>query len=212
MLIDAAVHRIVASLAFLTAITAATTAQAETPNPRGTFFLLELSTGLSESAYLQGDPALAYGLTGGLTFKLKKFPVRFHVLTTFLTRASNASGAFEGVPYSTSRRDLDLYLAARMAMPLFAGLRLYTEVGAGHRWASADLHRGAGLGDLAVDSSRTLVVLAAGFQYRLTDNVSLGVRGELTPGGTKSDIISEATGADLSTDRASFMAQLGFHF
>jgi hypothetical protein len=179
---------------------------------RGSFFLLELSTGLSEPAYDSGSPAIAYSLTGGVTFKLKALPLRFHFLGTIAGRNAEAGGERAGLAFSSSRFDFDLYGAHRIAVPVFGSLRLYGELGLGHRWTSADLRRGGELEDLRERRGGLLVVIAAGAQLRLTQNLSAGIRGELTPTAGDYDVVAAASGLAPTTNRAALMLQLGLHF
>jgi opacity protein-like surface antigen len=208
----APVRPLLPAFAALFTLTASTRAFAEEAPRSGSFFLFELSSGLSEPAYAGDDLGVSYGVSGGLAFKLKKLPLRFHFLTSFFARTWNGSGSYAGVPYSSARRDLDLFLAHRIALPIYGRLRAYGEIGLGHRWASAEVHRAEELPDLSVESDRLLLVVAAGLQLRLTDNVSIGVRGELLPSSDRQDVVALATGAPLTTNRGSLLAQLGLHF
>ena len=178
----------------------------------GTFFLVELQTGLAESPYGEGSPALTYGLAAGLTWKWKALPLRFHLLTGLTARGGQLAGQYRGIPYSAERQDVDLYLAHRLALPIWGPIRIYGEAGLGHRWATHRVRRSGALGSLSTTSDELVVILAAGVQARLTRHISAGVRLEALPLDSAADIVSATTGVESTTNRLGVVAQLGLHF
>lgn len=180
---------------------------------KSSYFLVELSSGLAEPAYSHGDLSLSYGLTGGMTFKASNFPVRFYLLTTLIGRNGHADGSASGAVFSSDRHDVDLYWSLRLVFPVIAQFRLYAEGGLGHRWSFVSLRRSNDLPPLEARDSGLVGVLAVGAQYRVMQNLSLGLRAELVPTTADGiDPVSRVTGADLTPNRFTVMAQVGFHF
>src|SRR5262245_37885200 len=93
--------RLAPLVAFAAVLGSASTARAE-----GTYFLVELDTGVGESAYTTGTVGLNYGLSVGTSFKLKILPIRWYVLASLIGRNASTSGTHEGVPYVAERIDL----------------------------------------------------------------------------------------------------------
>ena len=178
--------------------------------PSGTFFLVEVSTGITESAYA-GGPGMSYGVTAGVTLKHRRYPFRFHFLSTLVGRNAVGRGEHRGFAYAADRRDVDLYASHRLVVPIGWRLRLYGEAGVGQRWIDASLRR-ASLGTLSVRDSELLVVLAGGLQARLSERFSIGLRGEVTPLDPAADLIAAATGGVSTQNRVSLSAHLGIHF
>lgn len=201
----------VAALATAALFAAALVALPTTAHAAGPYFLLELDTGLAESAYTTGDAGVAYGASLGTTFKLRAFPVRWAVLGTVASRSGSVAGLREGFSYFAERDDLDLYGAVRMIIPVWRALRVYGELGYGRRFQSQVLERSA-LGRLTAESSEPLVVVALGAQYRLSRTFSVGLRAQLDPLDAEPDLATLAAGLAPTDNRASMMAQLGIHF
>ncbi|MFO0723675.1 MAG: hypothetical protein U1E65_07845 [Myxococcota bacterium] len=195
----------------LAAALAPTAAQAAEPS--STLFMFELSSGVAEPAYSGGDISLSYGITGGLTFKLKSFPLRFYALTTLIGRNGHGTGGSGGLSFSADRHDVDLYWSLRLVMPVFANFRVYAEGGLGHRWSWVELKRSGDLPPVESRDRGLVGVIAIGAQVRVMENLSLGLRGEMTPSNASSeDAVSGLTGAALTHNRFTLMAQVGFHF
>jgi hypothetical protein len=198
--------RLVLPALFLLSLGASSTARAE-----GTYFLVELNTGVGESAYTTGNVGLNYGLSVGTSFKFKVLPLRFYVLASLIGRNASTSGTHEGVPYVAERIDLDLYGAVRTVLPIWNVLRIYAEFGAGNRFIFNTIRRGAELGTIDGRDNALLFVIALGLQARLSDHFSVGLRGELTPIG-KADLASHIADVAPTENRLSAFAQLGIHF
>jgi hypothetical protein len=179
---------------------------------KGTHFLLELNTGLGESAYEQGAVGLAYGASFGFTWKITGVPLRFALLGTIASRNAEVSGSYSGIEYASDRRDLDVYVAQRIGIPIVGMLRFYGEAGLGNRIRTQTLRRGGDLPSLNAASNELLVVLAAGLQARLTENFSIGLRGELTPRTSDPDLAVVAAHRTPTSSRTAVLAQLGVHF
>ncbi len=198
--------RLVVLAAFLSTGLFAASAHAE-----GTYFLVELNTGVGESAYSTGSVGLNYGLSLGTSFKLKALPLRWYVLASLVGRNASTSGTHGGVPYVAERVDLDLYGALRTVLPIWRMLRIYAEVGAGNRFLFNTIRRGDDLGTIDGRDHALLFVLALGLQARLTETFSVGLRGEMTPIG-RADLASHVADVTPTENRLSAFAQLGIHF
>lgn len=190
----------------VTAIAAPAAARAD-----GTFFLLELSTGLSEPVAAGGDFGLSYGVTTGLTWKLAALPFRFHLLGTLAGRNAHASSTLRGLDVSSDRQDVDLYGSFRLGVPIGGSLRIYGEGGVGARWSAETIQR-EGLSAIEASTSTPIVVGAVGLQFRLAESLSLGLRGELTSVTSGGDVTAAIIGGDYEDTRLSALAQVGFHF
>lgn len=178
---------------------------------QGSYFLLEVDTGLSESAYQSGSPGIYYGFRSGLTFKPVSAPIRFHLLMGAGLRNSQLVGAQAGLLYTAEQLDLDLYGSARLVVPIL-GVRAYAEVGLGDRLSFQSLVRDPSLGSLSVWSDQLLLFTAIGVQARLTENISAGVRLELNPLSADPTLISRVTGHPGTELRTTGMIHLGLHF
>ena len=178
----------------------------------GTFFLVELSTGIGAPAYTPGEPVLSYGGSAGITWRWRALPFRFSLLTTFTARDSSGHGLYAGVPWEAGRRDLDLFLAQRVALPIWGPFRIYGELGFGERWTTQTLDRGEVLGRLSARSHDPILVVAGGLEARISTLLSLGLRAETTPLDSGPDLIGAASSAESSESRVAFLAQLGVHF
>lgn len=179
---------------------------------KGTYFLIELGSGLSESAYSAGAAGLTYGLSAGTTFKPKALPIRFALLANVAGRNASAGGFHEGVPFSAARTDLDLYVSERTIIPVWRFVRFYVEAGLGQRWQSQTIDRGGDLGRLSSRSSDLLLVLAAGLEARLNSLFSVGLRGELNPLSPDPDLATLAADLAPTSNRSALTLQLGLHF
>jgi hypothetical protein len=177
----------------------------------GTYFLVELNTGVGESAYTTGNVGLNYGLSIGASFKLKVLPLRWYVLASLIGRNASTSGTHGGIPYVAERIDLDLYGALRTVLPVWDVLRVYAELGAGNRFLFNTIRRGADLGTIDGRDNALLFVIAVGLQARLTETFSVGLRGEIAPIG-EADLASHVADVPPETNRLSAFAQLGIHF
>lgn len=196
-------------LALALAISWALPASAEA---KGTFFLLEIDTGIGEPAYASAPPGLNYGVSFGVSWKLKTFPVRWYLLGTATGRNGAASGLHEGVPFTANRTDFDLYIAERSVLPVWRFVRLYVEAGIGRRHHTQAVRRGRELGSLTSSSSALLLVFAAGVQARLSKTFSLGLRGEVTPLDSGVDLTAFAAGLAPTRNRTALLGQIGVHF
>lgn len=199
-------------LSFAVAVTSALAFTPFTAEAKGTHFLLELNTGLGESAYEQGDAGLAYGASFGFTWKITGVPLRFALLGTIASRNAEVSGTYNGLAYDSDRRDLDVYLAQRIGIPVWRMIRFYGEAGAGNRIRTQTLRLGNDLGSRSSATNELLIVLALGLQARLSENFSIGVRGELTPRTSDPDLAAVAAHLTPTTSRTAILAQLGVHF
>jgi hypothetical protein len=179
---------------------------------KGTHFLLELNTGLGESAYEQGEVGLAYGASFGFTWKITGIPLRFALLGTIASRNAEIAGSYNGISFASDRRDLDVYLAQRIGIPIWRMIRFYGEAGVGNRIRTQTLKLGADLGTSSTADNELLVVLAVGLQARLSENFSIGVRGELAPRTSDPDPAVVMAHLTPTTSRTAVLAQLGVHF
>lgn len=180
---------------------------------RGTYFLVEAHGGLAEPAYDAGDFGLAYGLTAGTTWKLKKYPFRFHLLAGLSARSASSSGTTAyGARFDAARRDVDLYIAKRLGVPIWGPLRIYGEFGIGNRWTSESVRRNADFGSVSSFENELLVIIAGGLQARLTPRFSVGARAEFTPVSSDADLIQSAAHIPLTPNRVSFLGHVGVHF
>lgn len=177
----------------------------------GRYFLLELAPGLAEPAYADGAPGASLGLVTGATWKLVRAPFRFHLLTGLTTRSGGLEASYHGVPLRAERRDLDFYVAHRLAVPIGGPVRLFGELGVGHRWTWQRVERGAGLGALSGSGSELFVLVAAGASLRLSDRFSAGLRWELSPATADADLVEAASGVARTPLRMGLAATLGVH-
>ena len=74
----------------------------------------------------------------------------------------------DGAAFATDRRDVDLYLANRIVLPIVDPIRIYGELDLGHRWMSSTVHRGHELGSLSGVEDRFLVLVAVCLTARLS--------------------------------------------
>jgi hypothetical protein len=177
----------------------------------GTYFLVELNTGVGESAY-ESTIGLNYGVSAGVSFKLKALPIRWYVLASLIARNAWTSGSHEGLAFSASRTDLDAFGAIRSVLPVWRMLRIYAEFGIGGRHLFETVHRGD-LGTLDARDTKLLFVVGLGLQARLTDMFSVGVRGEMTPVlGSEAEIAAYAADVVPTRNRISGFVTLGVHF
>ncbi len=184
----------------------------EKAEAKGTHFVLELNTGLGESAYQQGPMGLAYGASFGFTWKMTGVPLRFALLGTIAGRNTNIAGAYDGLSFAHERDDLDVYVAQRLGIPIVGLLRFYGEAGIGQRIRSEELRLGGDYGTLSSTTNEMLIVLAAGLQARLSENFSLGLRGELMPLVPRPDLALEIAHVAPTTARTALLIQIGVHF
>ena len=178
----------------------------------GTYFMVELQGGVGESAYTGGGPGLAYGLSAGATLKFKRFPVRWYLLGNVLSRNTAVEGRHDGIAYDADRRELDVFASQRTVIPVWQFVRVYFETGLGTRLTSQTIRRREQLGPLSESSNQLLLVLALGLQARLTDLLSVGVRGEITPLDVDADVATFAADLEPEPNRLSMFVQVGVHF
>lgn len=178
----------------------------------GTHFVLELTTGLGESAYLHESPGLTAGVSFGTSFKLSFLPVRWYVLANLAGRNAYTRGDLAGIDYNLDRRELDVYLSQRLVVPIYGYLRAYGEVGLGQRFTTQTLSRGQALGSLSETQNSLLLVAALGVQARFHENFSIGLRGEVAPLAGPADLAAVAAEVYPTPNRIALLAQLGFHF
>jgi opacity protein-like surface antigen len=197
--------------AFALLLAATATLSAGRAEAAGRYFLLELAPGLSEPAYADGVPGARFGLVTGATWKLVRAPFRFHLLTGLTTRSGGLEASYHGVPLRAERRDLDLYVAHRLAVPIGGPVRLFGELGVGHRWIWQRVERGAGLGDLSGSGSELFVMVAAGASVRISDRFSAGLRWELSPATADADLVEAASGVERTPLRMGLAATFGVH-
>lgn len=198
-------------LLFLGLASALTCAFPRAAEAAGTHFVLELSTGLAESAYVTGGPGLAYGASFGFTWKWRHLPARFALLGTAMGRNAFAEGRHEGLLVAVDRRDVDVYASFRTAIPIWRFVRAYGDVGLGERFRVQTVHR-MGLEPLETTSGELLLILALGVQARLSENFSIGVRGEVAPLQPSPDLASHAGDFAATRARTALLAQIGIHF
>lgn len=189
-------------------LAAARPAEAKT---KGTFYLVELQTGVGEGAYHATGPALTYGLSFGTTFKLKFLPMRWYVLGTVASRGDAVVGRYGGTPYRVDRRDLDAFLAQRLVLPVHPNVRVFIEGGIGQRYITQTVTR-ADIGTFQDGSHHLLVVLAAGVQARVSKTFSLGLRAQMTPLGGGAAVAEQLTDLRTTPNRLSLVGQVGVHF
>ena len=178
---------------------------------KGTFFLVELNSGVSESPYRGGAPVLDNGASAGLTLRIPRTNLRYHLLGSLVYRGATVSGRSDGLAYTADRSDLDLYSAHRLVVPIYRMIRAYAEVGLGTRFSTTYLRRD-GVGGLSEAQERFLFLTALGVQARVSKHFSLGLRGELQPGGGGQDVAAFATGRATTRNRLALVAQVGVHF
>jgi hypothetical protein len=179
----------------------------ETP----TYFVVELNSGIAPPAYQPGTVGFTGGLTTGATFHLAPSPLRLALLASFAGRYARASSSVDGLSFDASRRDLDLYAAARLGVPIFSRLRAFGEIGYGWRFVDETIHRSA-IGDVPSSWTEPLLVLAFGLELRLSQVFSCGLRVEMTPLSPNADAIPVVAHATPETPRSSFAGFVGFHF
>lgn len=194
------------SLAFALVALAPTRAEAQ-----GTFYVVELQTGMSEAAFDRGDLGLSFGVTAGVTFKMKRLPVRWYLLGNVTSRNSVVDGNVGPAGFTAERRDLDVYAAQRFVVPVYRQLRLFAEGGLGQRYVQELVTR-SDLGAQRSGQHQLLVVVAGGVQARINETFSLGLRGEWMPLSSDSVLAEALTGLRPTANRMSVMGQLGVHF
>lgn len=178
---------------------------------KGTLFLLELNTGISESPYVEGGPTLSYGASAGVTVRVPATVLRLHLMGTVAHRAGTVVGIHAGTTYLAERSDLDVYAGPRVVLPVWRMIRIYGELGLGTRFSTSMLQRGDGLGGLNGRDRRFLVVTAVGIQARVTPMLSVGLRGELAPLTAAPDLATFAADLSPTQNRLTGMATVGVH-
>jgi hypothetical protein len=178
---------------------------------KGTFYLVELRSGIAEGAHDSGQAGLSMGLTAGLTFKPIALPVRFYLLGNLTSRNGITKGAVGALDYHAERRELDLYVSQRVVVPMYRWLRGFVEGGIGQRYVHETVSR-SDLGSFREGTHHLLVVIAAGLQARVSETFSVGVRGELIPFAASAVLTESLTGLAPSSNRRSLMGQIGIHF
>ncbi len=178
---------------------------------QGTFYVVELQTGMSEAAYQRGDLGLSFGVTAGVTFKLKRLPVRWYLLGNLTSRNSVVEGRLGSAGFTAERRDLDVYAAQRFVVPVYRQIRLFAEGGLGQRYVQELVTR-SDLGAQRSGQHQLLIVVAGGVQARINETFSLGLRGEWMPLSSDGVLTEALTGLSSTRNRLSGMAQLGVHF
>ncbi|MEO1335257.1 MAG: hypothetical protein AAFV29_06420, partial [Myxococcota bacterium] len=121
-------------------------------------------------------------------------------------------GRHQGIGFEADRRELDIFVSQRTVVPVWRFVRVYFETGLGQRLMSQTIRRREQLGNLSASSNQLMMVLGLGLQARLTDVVSVGVRGEITPLDVDADVASFAVDLQPETNRLSLFAQVGIHF
>lgn len=179
---------------------------------KGTWFIVEVQGGVAESAYSGGGLGVAYGLSAGATVKFKSFPVRWYLLASVLGRNTWVQGRHQGIGFDAERRELDLFFALRTVVPVWRLLRVYVELGLGQRLLSQTIQRGEQLGSLNQSADHLLLVLGVGLQARLTNQFSVGLRGEITPLDAGPDLTTFAADLEPEPNRLSLFAQIALHF
>lgn len=200
-----------ASWLFIASLTLSTVGPA-TAEAAGTFFLVEMRSGVGQSAYDLSDPGLTVGLAVGTTWKHKALPFRFHLLMNVAGIRSGGDWEVGGQRVQVERTDLDLYPSFRLAVPVWGGLRLYGEFGAGARWVFSGVERDGRLGRIAGTTRIPLIVAAGGAQVRVSRGLSVGLRVETTPYDLDEDLIDFATNARRIDNQVSAAVHVGLHF
>lgn len=142
----------------------------------GTHYLIELAGG--STTYGGGGPVF-YGLFGG-GGKPSFLPLRVYLIAEMAYAQAGTSGetALLRLPYQDDRRYGDLAVGLRLFLPIYGGLRFFVDGLLGGSHVSAQLERQE-LGTLQASGWAPLGELALGFQYRLTRQLSIGLRGRL---------------------------------
>lgn len=195
------------SFVLLAALTAPKAARAD-----GTYFVVELNSGVGESAYTTSSIGFNYGVSLGTTFKLRALPIRWYVLASLIGRNASTSGTHHGVPFVADRVDLDVFGAVRSVLPVWRMLRIYAEVGVGQRHLFQTIRRGGELGTIDGRETKLLLVVGLGLQARLTKTFSVGLRGEMTPIGAEADLATYVADVVPTKNRLAGFATLGVHF
>lgn len=198
---------LIAALAFTGVLAAPEAARAD-----GTYFLVELNSGVGESAYATSAVGFNYGVSLGTTFKLKALPIRWYVLASVIGRNASTSGSHHGVPFVAEEVDLDVFGAVRSVLPVWRLIRVYAEVGVGQRHLFQTVRRGAELGTVDARETNLLVVVGLGLQARLTKTFSVGLRGEMTPVGPDANLATYVADVVPTKNRLAGFATLGVHF
>ena len=195
-----------------TAVVAVGLLHPTTARAGGPFFIVEVQGGFGEAAYAGAAPGLAYGVSAGATLKTAALPLRWYLLGTVIGRNSVVEGQHQGIGFEADRQEVDLFVSQRTVIPVWRYLRLFVETGIGQRRFSQTLRRSDQLGDLSESAQQLLLVLAFGAQARLTEALSVGLRGEMTPLSPDPDLTGLAAGLQPEPNRLSLFAQVAVHF
>ncbi len=145
---------------------------------QGTYHVLEVNAGLSESNYRPSNANLSYGASIGYTLKARDFPIRWYLLANVRGRGSYFSENYRGSIYQVDQTDAEAFVSVRALLPVSKQLRLFVEGGLGGRLYHLSVNRDDGLTDYGEAHLSSLGVLAVGAQLRLSKEFSIGARFE----------------------------------
>ncbi|NOZ85346.1 MAG: hypothetical protein GXP49_03610 [Deltaproteobacteria bacterium] len=139
----------------------------------GTHFALELDGGAAFGlSYDECKP----GYTAGASFGLGGRPGGSPLVFYFLTAYKRNNMELDGGQLSLDRTVNSLLFGPRMVLPLFYGLRFFIEGLIGPAWVSSKLRAKSDVSLEQGTETRFAYSLAAGFQYRIIESLSIGIK------------------------------------
>ncbi len=182
-------------------------------------FLLEAQGGLTSPLGVDAhvDEGAAFGGTFGFGGRIKGFAPAYYLIGTL----GRAGYDFTGPPsYGSAhveRDQIDWSLGGRIYLPVSERLRVLAQVGFGETYDKARVSR-AGYRTLLLDTEVFTVQTQVGLQYRLSDALSLGLKGELSFYPDSEELRLAGLSAGLGDDdeggygRAGIALTTTFHF
>ena len=140
----------------------------------GTYFALEVDGGAAFGLGTdQERPGYSAGVSLGLGGRPGGMPIRLYILAAYNRNNLEVDGSV----FDLDRTVNSLLFGPRVIVPLFAGLRLFCEALLGPAWVSSKLEAVSGHASIEQDTeTRFAYSLGVGLQYRILENLSLGIK------------------------------------
>ena len=147
----------------------------------GNHFLLEFDGGLATPMGVDADTdaGAAWGGTFGVGGRIRGFAPAYYLVGTVGRSGYDFVGPPQYGNAHVERDQLDWSVGGRMYLPMSHRLRLMLQISAGETTDRAVVRR-TGYRPLEIETDVFTVQTAAGLQYRLSDNISLGAIGDFS--------------------------------
>lgn len=176
-------------------------------NAKGTHFIAELNNGLSVPLGYEGgyEAGYALGVTVGVGGKFKAYPTRFYLLGQFNTSSFSADRVFNDKRRLVDRQVTDVSGGLRMLWPVNQRLRAFAEFGLGFAQIDSTASSPDLPGRIILRNTETDLALftAAGLQYRLLEQFSLGVKADFAfvADDDEVDVVTSATSRQTGAEQ-----------